>query len=149
MVDADLAILYEVETRRLNEQVKRNINRFPSDFMFQLTKDEFKNLKSQNATSRWGGRRKLPNVFTEHGVLMLSSVLKSERAVLMSIQIVRAFTRMRELFLTNKEILKKLENHDEKLNMLYKHLKQLFEDKEQEETQSNRRKIGYKSEEEE
>ena len=80
MLDNDLAELYQVETRRLNEQVKRNIDRFPEDFMFQLTQEEFENLKSQNATSSWGGRRKLPYAFTEHGVLMLSSVLNSKRA---------------------------------------------------------------------
>ena len=82
MIDSDLSELYGVETRRLNEQVKRNISRFPGDFMFQLSGGEFKNLKSQIATSRWGGRRKPPYVFTEHGVLMLSSVLNSERATL-------------------------------------------------------------------
>ena len=87
MIDEDLAELYEVETRRLNEQVKRNTERFPEDFMFQLTKEEFNNLKSQNATSSWGGRRTPPYVFTEHGVLMLSSVLKSQRAVDVNIQI--------------------------------------------------------------
>src|SRR6185503_12680123 len=87
MLDEDLAELYQVPTGRLNEQVKRNIARFPADFMFQLTKEEFENLKSQNATSSWGGRRKLPSAFTEHGVLMLSSVLNSERAVGVNIQI--------------------------------------------------------------
>ncbi|WP_232335618.1 ORF6N domain-containing protein [Mucilaginibacter arboris] len=81
MLDEDLAALYGVETRRLNEQVKRNIDRFPEDFMFTLTEEEFANLKSQNATSSWGGRRKLPNAFTAHGVLMLSSVLNSKQAI--------------------------------------------------------------------
>jgi hypothetical protein len=80
MLDRDLAELYGVETRRLNEQVKRNIDRFPADFMFQLNQEEFKILKSQFATSSWGGRRKLPFAFTEHGVLMLSSVLNSDKA---------------------------------------------------------------------
>jgi hypothetical protein len=87
MLDNDLAELYAVETRRLNEQVKRNIDRFPGDFMFQLESVEFENLKSQFATSRWGGRRKLPYAFTEHGVLMLSSVLTSERAINVNIRI--------------------------------------------------------------
>jgi hypothetical protein len=82
MIDNDLAELYEVETRRLNEQVQRNIDRFPEDFMFQLTQEEFSNLKSQIATSSWGGRRKLPYAFTEHGVLMLSGVLNSDRAII-------------------------------------------------------------------
>lgn len=109
MLDEDLAELYQVSTGRLNEQVKRNITRFPGDFMFQLTKDEFENLKSQNATSSWGGRRKLPSAFTEHGVLMLSSVLNSERAVAVNIQIMRIYTKMREMLMTNQEILLKLE----------------------------------------
>ena len=86
MLDNDLAELYGVETRRLNEQVKRNISRFPEDFMFQLTEIEYENLKSQFATSSWGGRRKPPNVFTEHGVLMLSSVLNSDKAIKVNIQ---------------------------------------------------------------
>lgn len=86
MIDRDLAELYRVETRRLNEQVKRNLSRFPEDFMFQLSELEFTNLKSQIATSSWGGRRKLPFVFTEHGVLMLSSVLNSEQAINVNIQ---------------------------------------------------------------
>ena len=81
MLDRDLAALYGVETKRLNEQVKRNIERFPEDFMFRLTETEFDNLKSQNATSSWGGRRNLPYVFTEHGVLMLSSVLNNGLAI--------------------------------------------------------------------
>jgi len=109
MLDEDLAELYQVPTGRLNEQVKRNSARFPADFMFQLTKKEFENLKSQNATSSWGGRRKLPYAFTEHGVLMLSSVLNSERAVSVNIQIMRIYTKMREMLMTNQDILLKLE----------------------------------------
>ena len=109
MLDEDLAELYQVPTGRLNEQVKRNIDRFPADFMFQLTEDEFKNLKSQNATSSWGGRRKLPSAFTEHGVLMLSSVLSSSIAIGVNIQIMRIYTKMREMMMTNQEILLKLE----------------------------------------
>ena len=87
MLDQDLAELYEVETKRLNEQVKKNKERFPADFMFQLTKEEFDNLKSQNATSNWGGRRSLLFAFIEHGVLMLSSVLKSKKSIEANIQI--------------------------------------------------------------
>ena len=94
MLDRDLAEMYGVETRRLNEQVKRNEKRFPDDFMFQLTTEEWENLKSQNATSSWGGRRKLPYAFTEHGVLMLSSVLNSERAITINIHIMRVYKRM-------------------------------------------------------
>jgi hypothetical protein len=110
MLDEDLAELYNVETRRLNEQVKRNKARFPMDFMFQLTQEEFENLKSQFATSSWGDRRKLPYAFTEQGVAMLSGVLHSERAIKVNIQIMRVFTRMRELLETHKEILAKLDN---------------------------------------
>ncbi len=97
MLDEDLAELYQVVTGRLNEQVKRNINRFPEDFMFQLNKNEFANLKSQNATSSWGGRRKLPFAFTEQGVAMLSSVLNSETAIRVNIQIIRVFLKLKFL----------------------------------------------------
>ncbi len=97
MLDSDLASLYGVPTKRLNEQVNRNLERFPDDFAFQLTIDEFKALKSHFATSSWGGRRKLPWVFTEHGILMLSSVLRSQRAVQVNIAIMRTFVRLRVL----------------------------------------------------
>ena len=104
MLDRDLALLYEVPTKRLNEQVKRNIKRFPPDFMLQLTKKEFENLKSHFATSSWGGTRKLPMVFTEQGVAMLSTVLNSERAIMVNIQIRRSFTKLRELFATHNDL---------------------------------------------
>ncbi len=112
MLDSDLAVLYEVETKRLNEQVKRNIKRFPNDFMFQLNKEEFEILRSQIATSRFmhGGRKYLPFCFTENGVAMLSSVLTSEKAVEVNIQIIRVFTSLRKLALTNAKILTKLES---------------------------------------
>jgi hypothetical protein len=119
MLDRDLASLYGFETKRLNEQVKRNESRFPLDFMFQLTDIEFQNLKSQFATSSWGGTRKLPMAFTEHGVLMLSSVLKSDKAIQTNIQIMRIFTKVRQMLLDTTEIKidilqiqKKLENHE-------------------------------------
>ena len=115
MLDKDLAEMYGVETRRLNEQVKRNIDRFPLDFMFQLTQIEFENLKRQNATSSLGGTRKNPIVFTEHGVLMLSSVLNSARATQVNIQIMRVYTKLREIILTNHDVLLKLEKIDKKL----------------------------------
>lgn len=102
MLDRDLAGLYDVTTGNLNKAVKRNSLRFPEDFMFQLTEKEFKDLIFQNGTSSWGGTRKLPYAFTEQGVAMLSSVLKSERAILVNIHIIRVFTRMRELLLTHK-----------------------------------------------
>ena len=109
MLDSDLSALYGVETRRLNEQVKRNIERFPDDFMFQLTKDELDNLKSQNATSSWGGVRKLPYAFTEQGIAMLSSVLKSKTAVEVNIRIMRAFISMRHFLTTNAQLFQRLE----------------------------------------
>ncbi len=109
MLDSDLSALYGVETRRLNEQVKRNIERFPDDFMFQLSKDELDNLKSQNATSSWGGVRKLPYAFTEQGIAMLSSVLKSNTAVEVNIRIMRAFVSMRRFIATNAQLFQRLE----------------------------------------
>jgi phage regulator Rha-like protein len=110
MLDRDLANLYEVETKRLKEQVRRNISRFPEDFMFELTANEHQNLRSQNATSSWGGSRYAPMAFTEHGVLMLSSVLNSERAIQINIQIVRVFNRLRQLIFDQTEIRKEIEN---------------------------------------
>jgi hypothetical protein len=116
MLDNDIAQIYEVTTSRLNEQVKRNFQRFPSDFMFELTQEEFDNLKSQFAISSWGGRRKLPKVFTEHGVIMLAAVLKSQRAIDASIYVVRAFVKLREFVLMSREISKKLEEFEAKTN---------------------------------
>lgn len=111
MLDKDLARLYDVDTKRLNEQVKRNIERFPSDFMFQLTKEEFEYWKSQNATSNSiiMGARKLPYAFTENGVAMLSSVLRSQTAISVNIQIMRAFTSMRHFLTENAQVFKRLE----------------------------------------
>lgn len=109
MLDSDLSALYGVETRRLNEQVKRNIERFPDDFMFQLRKEELDNLMSQNATSSWGGTRKLPYAFTEQGIAMLSSVLKSQTAVEVNIRIMRTFIAMRRFIATNAQLFQRLE----------------------------------------
>ena len=109
MLDSDLSKLYGVETRRLNEQVKRNIDRFPDDFMFQLSKDELDDLKSQNATSSWGGVRKLPYAFTEQGIAMLSSVLKAKAAVEVNIRIMRTFVYMRRFIATNAQLFQRLE----------------------------------------
>lgn len=108
LLDADLAQLYEVETRVFNQTVKRNLRRFPPDFMFQLTDEEFKNLISQSVTSRWGGRRKLPLAFTEHGAIMAASVLNSDRAVEMSVYVVRAFVQLRAVLLDHKALADKL-----------------------------------------
>jgi hypothetical protein len=111
MLDSDLADLYQVPTKRLNEQVRRNLDRFPADFMFQLTDEEAGSLRSQIATSKdgRGGRRYQPSVFTEHGVAMLSAVLNSQRAVQMSILIVRAFVKLREVLAGHKELARKIE----------------------------------------
>ncbi len=114
MLDKDLAQLYQVATKRFNEQVKRNIKRFPEDFMFQLTQEEFDNLRSQFATSSWGGRRYLPYVFTDYGVAMLSSVLNSDRAIDVNIQIMRVFTKLRELMLSHKDLARKIEELEKK-----------------------------------
>jgi hypothetical protein len=150
MIDSDLSELYGVETRRLNEQVKRNIARFPEDFMFQLSDNEFNNLKSQIATSSWGGRRKPPYVFTEHGVLMLSSVLSSEKAIKVNIQIMRIFTKIRQLLTDNlkvrldiEEIKKKLENQDKNIELVFSYLDELIE---KQENPKPRKQIGFKRE---
>ena len=110
ILDQDLAILYGVETKNLNKAVSRNQARFPEDFIFQLTKKEWENLKFQIGTSSlsWGGRRKLPMAFTEHGVAMAANLLKSERAVAISVEIVRAFIKLREFLNSKKEIAKEL-----------------------------------------
>jgi hypothetical protein len=148
MLASDLAMLYDVETKRINEQVKRNSSRFPEDFMFQLTESEFENLKSQIATSSWGGSRTLPFAFTEHGILMLSSVLKSDKAIQTNIQIMRIFTKVRQMLLDTTEIKvdilqiqKKLENHDKNIELVFSYLDELTEKKDNE---SERVKIGYK-----
>ena len=142
MLDRDLAELYEVETRVLNQAVKRNIKRFPKDFMFQLTKDEFKILKSQIVTSRWGGVRKLPLTFTEQGIAMLSGILNSDRAIHVNIQIMRAFVKLRRLLLDNKDLRRKLEDFkqvtEERFGIVFETLDKLLqiEDK-------PKKKIGF------
>ncbi len=138
MLDSDLAELYEVETKRLNEQVKRNARRFPTDFAFQLTDEEFEHLRSQNATSRWGGRRYPPYAFTEQGVAMLSSVLRSDRAADVNVAIMRTFVRMREVLATHKDVARKIEEHDHHIAVLYDQLDRLLHP-----PQSPKRKIGY------
>ena len=115
LLDKDLAKMYRVKVKVFNQAVKRNLNRFPQDFMFQLTKAEHENLRSQFVTSSWGGVRYAPYAFTEQGVAMLSSVLKSETAVQVNIQIIRVFTKMREFLSTHKDILLKLEQLEKKL----------------------------------
>ena len=136
MLDSDLASLFGVPTKRFNEQIKRNISRFPSDFMFQLTQEEFKFLRSQLATSNEGrgGRRYFPLVFTEHGAIMAATVLNSPLAVEMSVFVVRAFVKLREMLPTHKELAHKIEElerklgvHDEAIIGLFEAIKQLME----------------------
>jgi hypothetical protein len=151
MLDSDLALLYGIENKRLNEQVKRNISRFPEDFMFQLTEIEYHSSRSQIATlknGRGSNLKYLPYAFTEHGVLMLSSVLKSDKAIQTNIQIMRIFSKVRQMLLDTTEIKidilqiqKKLENHDKNIELVFSYLDELTEKKENE---SNRVKIGYK-----
>ena len=130
MLDRDLAELYGVETKRLKEQVRRNIERFPEDFMLELSRDEHENLRSQIATSSWGGSRYAPMAFTEHGVLMLSSVLKSDKAIQVNIQIMRAFTKLRQLFLDSAELRKEIEElrneTENKFQIVFQTLDQLL-----------------------
>ncbi len=151
MLDSDLSQLYAVETKRLNEQIKRNLKRFPDDFMFQLTVEEWMNLKSQFATSSWGGRRKLPYVFTEQGVAMLSSVLHSETAIKVNIQIIRIFTEMRTMLLSHKDLLlkfqeieEKVSSHDEQILLIFEYIKQFEKTKQELLENKERTKIGFK-----
>jgi hypothetical protein len=142
MLDRDLAELYGVLTRNLNKAVRRNLDRFPLDFGFALTKDEFKNLMFQFGTSSWGGTRKSPMVFTEQGVAMLSSVLNSKRAIHVNIQIIRVFTKLRELMINHKDLARKIEDlerkfqekyreQDNKIMLVFNAIKDLLTDKEE------------------
>lgn len=150
MLDRDLAELYQVETKQLKRQVRRNIERFPEDFMFEITKEEFDNLRSQIGTSNWGGTRYVPMVFTEQGVSMLSSVLNSDVAIKVNIQIIRTFTKMREMLLTNKDFLMELENIKQKLGsnsndieLIFNYLKQFEQAKQQELEYQSREKNRF------
>jgi hypothetical protein len=161
MLDRDLAEMYGVETRYLNKAVKRNLRRFPGDFMFQLNKDEIENLMFQFGTSspkqQWGGIRKLPYAFTEQGVAMLSSVLSSQTAIDVNIQIIRVFTRMREMLISHKDLLLKLETlekavmeqgnyiskHEQEMQAVFTALKQLLDPE-----RPPMEKVGYRRKEE-
>ena len=149
LLDSDLAELYKVQTKVLLQSVKRNKTRFPPDFMFQLSKHEFQVLRSQIVTSSWGGSRYLPRAFTEQGVAMLSSVLKSDWAVQVNIAIRRAFVQMRKFLLSNEELAKKLKNLDEemknglakqqqKINYILRTIDELMEEEEK-----PKRRIGF------
>ena len=120
MLDRDLAMLYQVSTKVLNQAVGRNIERFPPDFMFRLTKKEFDILRSQFVTSSWGGQRYLPWAFTEQGVAMLSSVLRSRSAIQVNIQIMRTFTKLREIVATHKDLQRKIEAMEKKYDQRFK-----------------------------
>jgi hypothetical protein len=148
MIDRDLAKLYEVETKVLKQAVKRNLERFPGDFMFELTKAESDSLRSQFVTLKRGEHVKyLPMAFTEQGVAMLSSILHSKRAIVVNIQIMRLFTKLRGMLTDNTElrleiehIKKKLNNHSQNIELVFKYLDELIEKKEK---QKPRKKIGY------
>ena len=164
MLDFDLAILYEVETRVLNQAVKRNIKRFPEDFMFRLTDAELQNIRSQIITtsnqqnmssqiviSSWGGSRSLPYAFTEQGIAMLSGVLRSDKAINMNIAIMRAFVAIRKLSLQQmdikeqlKEIKERIGEHDSQLNQIYDALENLLDEKVAEKKWTERERIGFK-----
>ncbi len=149
MLDFDLAELYEVETKRLKEAVKRNLSRFPLDFMFELTKKEFESLRSQFASSnKRGGTRYMPFAFTEQGVAMLSSVLNSDKAIDVNISIIRAFVLMRQFSLTYNELAERIEKLEKKNNKsfedVYEVLNLLLSEKETQIDFDNRERIGYK-----
>jgi hypothetical protein len=150
ILDSDLAILYRVSTKALNQQVRRNPGRFPSDFMFQLTKDEYDLLRSQIVTLKKGSghhRKYLPYAFTEQGVAMLSSVLNSERAILVNVEIIRAFVKLREILATHKDLARKLEElekkYDEQFVVVFKAIRELMTPAEP----PPKRRIGFRVEE--
>lgn len=147
MLDTDLAELYETETKRLKEAVRRNIYRFPSDFMFEIDKNEFASLRTQFASSNRGGTRYLPFVFTEQGVAMLASVLNSAKAIEVNIQIVRAFVLLRQYALTHSDLMSKLKELESKYNKqfndVYEALNYLLNKDKQRIEQQQRKRIGY------
>lgn len=166
MLDYDLAVLYETETKRLNQQVKRNLSRFPEDFMFQLSKAEWKQLRSQIVTTsveanksglaeKDEGQKKrntaaLPYVFTEHGVTMLAGILRSEKAIKMSIAVVRAFIALKELSIYYSdisdrfnEIQGRIDNHDEQLILIYDSIENMLDEKAEQESWKDRQRIGF------
>ena len=142
MLDRDLAELYDVETKYLKRTVRRNIKRFPKDFMFELRKKEFENLRSHFGTSSWGGTRYTPMVFTEQGVAMLSSVLNSDRAIEVNIAIMRAFVKLREMMTTHTDLKRKIESmekkYDEQFQIVFEAIKQLLTEEDK-----PKKRIGY------
>ncbi len=152
MIDSDLAELYDVETKYLKRQVRRNIDRFPDDFMFEITSKEYADLRSQIGTLKRGQHSKYPPmVFTEQGVAQLSGVINSERAIKVNIQIIRLFTKMRMLLMTHKDLILKVEKIDQELKgqsqeiqVLFEYIKKLIEDKELRDEQNTRKRIGFR-----
>lgn len=144
MLDRDLASLYGVDTKALNQAVRRNLDRFPADFMFQLTPEEAARLRSQSVTSKRGGARYLPLAFTEQGVAMLSSVLKSERAIQVNIAIIRAFVRLRALLATHRDLARKLEElerkYDKRFRVVFDAIRELMA-----RIEPDRRRIGFRA----
>jgi hypothetical protein len=147
ILDKDLAVFYGITTSNLNKAVSRNIERFPGDFMIELTKDEFTNLKFHFGTSSWGGTRKLPRAFTEQGVAMLSSVLRSKQAVSVNIEIMRTFVRLREMIATHKNLARRLNNlekkYDAQFKVVFDAIRQLMIPPE-----PKKKKIGFRREKE-
>ena len=143
MLDRDLAKLYKIETKRFNESVQRNLRRFPEDFSFRLTEKEFFNLRAQFATSSWGGIRYPPRAFTESGIAMLSSVLSSEKAIAVNIQIIRAFVYLRDMALEHSDLRLRIDflekQYDEQFKMVIDALRHTIDD------ESNKNKIGFES----
>ena len=155
MLDFDLAELYGVETKVLNQAVKRNADRFPKDFMFQLSEKEIHTLRSQFVTSNRGGRRYRPYAFTEHGVTMLANVLKSKKAIKMSIAVVRAFISLKQLAIQHKDLAERLEElrkelherigeHDTQLAAIYDAIENLLDEKTEKKNWEERNRIGYR-----
>jgi phage regulator Rha-like protein len=155
ILDFDLAELYKVETKFLKRSVRRNISRFPKDFMFQLTKREWQNLRYQFVTSSWGGIRYMPFAFTEHGVTMLASVLNSDRAIKMNIAVVRAFISLKQMALQHKDLGERLEElrkelherigeHDTQLAAIYDAIENLLDDKTEKKNWTERQRIGFR-----
>lgn len=152
ILDRDLANFYGIETRRLKEQVRRNSERFPDDFMIEFTKEELENFRKQfgNSNKEIMGLRIPPFAFTEHGILMLASVLNTERAIQVNIQLVRIFNKMREMLQSNKELIVELEqlrdkinDHDNKFILIFDYLKQFDKNRKQQLNQTSRKRIGY------
>jgi hypothetical protein len=143
LLDFDLAELYETSTKVLKQAVRRNINKFPEDFMFELTEEEFQCLRSQIVTSNRGGLRYMPFAFTEQGVAMLSSVLNNERAIEINIAIMRSFVSLRKFALTYEELTKRVTEIEQQFPDIYKALNHLMDSKQQHQMQQERKKIGY------